>query len=97
MFGILSSALNAFLGFIFKTVIIKFVVFFTLFFVVQELTAVLVSNLLPSGDGGLTGALGGLSSGMWYFLDLMAFSVGFPMVLSAWVTGFIIRRLPVIG
>lgn len=97
MFGILMSAFNSVLGFVFRVVIIKFIVFFALFYVVHGLTSVMVSHLLPSGDAGLSGAFGGLTSGMWYFLDLMAFSVGFPMVLSAWVTGFIIRRLPVIG
>lgn len=35
MFGILISALNTLLGFVFRSLIIKFVVFFALYFVVQ--------------------------------------------------------------
>ncbi|CAM7001005.1 hypothetical protein ESCOCP330B_10365 [Escherichia coli] len=46
MFGILISALNTLLGFVFRSLIIKFVVFFALYFVVQGFVEIL----------GLTGA-----------------------------------------
>jgi hypothetical protein len=45
----------------------------------------------------LTSALTSIPSSVWYFLDLMNFSMGVSMVLSAYVTRFIIRRIPVIG
>jgi hypothetical protein len=34
---------------------------------------------------------------VWYFLDLFNVTAGIPLLLSAWVTRFIIRRMPVIG
>lgn len=95
MFGILISAFNAVLGWVFKSVIVKFAVFFGLYFVTVEFTQILVT-LLP-GTAGITSAMGGLTAGTWYFLDLFAFSQGLPMVLSAVATRFIIRRIPVIG
>jgi hypothetical protein len=36
-------------------------------------------------------------SAAWYFLDLFAFSTGLPIIISAFLTRFLIRRLPVIG
>lgn len=43
MFGILISALNTLLGFVFRSLIIKFFVFFALYFVVQGLLKSLLS------------------------------------------------------
>lgn len=97
MFAILSSAFNVVLGFVFRSIIVKFVAFFALFFITTEFIHVLTgSGLLPSASS-LTGVFGGIPSGIWYFLDLFNFSMGFSTVLSAFVARFIIRRLPVIG
>ncbi|ECZ1834946.1 DUF2523 domain-containing protein [Salmonella enterica] len=49
MFGILISALNTLLGFVFRSLIIKFVVFFALYFVVQGFVEILV-ELLPDSS-----------------------------------------------
>lgn len=95
MFGILLSALNSVLGWAFRAVIIKFVVFTALYLVVHELVAVMVS-WLPSGAS-LTSAFAGIGASTWYFLDLFAVSVGVPLLISAYLTRFIIRRIPVIG
>lgn len=99
LFGILLSALNSSMKFMVRSIIAKFFVFFALFFVVHGFTQVLLSQLMPalmSGDA-LSGAFSEVSEGMWYFLDLFAFSIGFPMVLSAYCVRFIIRRVPLIG
>lgn len=95
MYAILLSAANALLGFVFRSVVVKFVLFFGLFFVTTEFISVL-TPLLPDGNA-LSGALGGIPSGVWYFLDLFNVSAGIPILLSAWVTRFIIRRIPLIG
>lgn len=97
MFGIFLSALNTVLGFVFKSAIVKFVVFFALFFVVEGFVSVLVaSGILPSAQA-LSSSLSGIPGGVWYFLDLFGFSAGFPIVLSAFAARFIIRRIPFIG
>lgn len=95
MWGILLAAVNTALGFVFRTVALKFVVFGVLFFVVTEFIELLVP-LLPSASA-LSGALGGIPSAVWYFLEMFNFAAGFQIVMSAYVTRFIIRRIPVIG
>lgn len=95
MFGILVSALNTALAFIFRSLLVKFVVFFALWFVTTEFVSVL-SPMLPN-SAALSASLGGIPAGVWYFLDLFNISAGIPALLSAFVTRFIIRRLPVIG
>ena len=95
MFGIVLSAFNAALGWVFRSVLVKFVLYFALYFVTVEFTQVLIT-LLPSASS-LTNAFSGITASVWYFLDLFAFSQGLPLVLSAVVTRFIIRRIPLIG
>ena len=95
MYGLLLSAANGLLGFVFRSIIVKFVLYFALFFVVTEFIQV-ISPLLPTATG-LSNSLGGLPSGVWYFLDLFNVSYGIPTVVSAMTTRFLIRRLPVIG
>lgn len=95
MFGILVSAANTALAFFVRSIVAKFFVFFALFFITTEFLGVLVDRL-PNGSA-MNGALSGIPSGMWYFLDLIHFDVGLPAVLSAFVLRFMIRRIPVIG
>ena len=95
MWGLLLSAVNALLGFVFRSAVVKFVVFFALYFVVTEFVG-LLTPLLPDASG-IGGALGGIPATVWYFLDLFNVSAGIPIVLSAYVTRFVIRRIPVIG
>jgi len=95
MYGILLSAFNAVLGWLVRTVLIKFVLFVALYLVTTQFVGV-IASWLPTGDG-LTTAFGGISAATWYFLDLFALSAGLPAVISAYLTRFIIRRLPVIG
>ena len=100
LFGILLSALQSVLGFVLRSVIIKFVLFYALYFVVREFVPVLINYGLFSVTGkatALTSALTSIPASVWYFLDLMNFSMGVSTVLAAYVTRFIIRRIPLIG
>lgn len=97
MFGIVLSALNVIVGFVLRSIVVKFVVYFALYFISTEFIGVLQRiGLFPSASA-LAGALGGIGSDVWYFLDLFAFSYGVPALLSAYVSRFIIRRIPLIG
>jgi hypothetical protein len=95
MFGIFLSALNTVLGFVFRQIVVKFVVLFALYFVVQAFVSTL-GSFLPN-PANLSSALGSISSGMWWFLDIFAFSQGAPLVVTAMVYRFLIRRIPIIG
>lgn len=95
MFGILVSAFNFILGWVVRSVLVKFVLFFGLYFVTNEFLQV-ISSLLPNASS-LNGALSGISGSTAYFLDVFALQTGLSLVVSAYVTRFVIRRIPVIG
>ncbi|EAW1199043.1 DUF2523 domain-containing protein [Salmonella enterica subsp. enterica] len=95
MFGIILSALNTLLGFVFRSLVIKFVVFFALYFIVQGFIEILI-ELLPESSN-LSSLFASLSDGFWYFINLSKLPEGISMIVSAMATRFIIRRIPVIG
>lgn len=95
MFGILLSAFNATLAWLIRSVLVKFFVFFALYFVTTEFISV-ITSLLPNGSA-VTGAMGSVTNATWYFLDVFNVPTGISMVVAAYATRFIIRRIPVIG
>lgn len=97
MYAILVSAIMTMLGFVVRSILVKFVVFFALWFITTEFINVMQSAGIFPNANVLNMALGNLSPGLWYFLNLFAFHIGIPMLISASVTRFIIRRIPVIG
>lgn len=96
MYAILLSAVWSALTFVVRSVLVKFALFFGLYFVTTEFIPIL-SHLLPTGDGGIASAFSAIPSSVWYFLDLLEVRVGVPAVVSAYATRFIIRRMPLIG
>lgn len=97
IFTAVLSAINLALGFIFKSIIVKFVFYFALFFIATESIDYLSNaNILPNGSS-ITSALSSLSPTVWWALDLVAFDVVFPMILGAYVTRMLITMIPVIG
>lgn len=95
MYAIFYSALMTGLTWFLKTIVIKFVLFAGLYFIVHEFIG-FIADKLPSFSG-LNDVFNGIPAGLWYFLDLMQFSSGFSMVLSAYLLRFMIRRIPFIG
>lgn len=95
MFGRVLSALFSFAAWFAKSAMVKFVVYFALFFITTEFIQLIVP-LLP-GAAGLTSAFAAQAPGVWYILDIFKISFGISACLSAFVTRFIIRRIPVIG
>lgn len=83
---------------IFREVVIKFVIFAALFAVVAFLVPKAIGYLGGFiGTSGLSAVFGAIPSGVWYFLDMFQLDYGLPLVISASVARFLIRRLPVIG
>lgn len=83
---------------ILREVIVKFIVFTAIFAMVAFLVPKAVDFLTPwLTTGGLSAAFSGLSPSTWFFLDFFQIGFGVPMVIAAYVTRFLIRRLPVIG
>lgn len=81
-----------------REVIVKFVVLSALFAVMAFLIPKVIDLVLPwVGGSSLTAAFAGIPSGVWYFLDFFQLGYGVPLILSAYVTRFLIRRLPFVG
>lgn len=84
--------------FLLRDVIVKFFVFTAVFALVAVLVPIAIGYLTPYlGTGGLTSAFTGLGSGVWFFVDFMNLGYGLPLLISAAIARFLIRRLPVIG
>jgi Protein of unknown function (DUF2523) len=95
MYGIFLSALNVVLGFVFKKLIVQFIILFAIYFTIQAFVTVL-SGFIPKPSD-ISGGLAGIAAGSWYFMDLFAFSQGASLVVAALVSRFLIRRIPLIG
>lgn len=95
MFGIVVSAFNVVLGFVLRSVILKWGVLFCIFFVVQALSSFVI-GLLPSVSG-IGGMLGGVGSDVAYWLTPFRIDFGISGVVSSFGVRFLIRRIPIIG
>lgn len=78
-----------------RSVLVKFLIMFALFFVMSEFIPVLV-KLLPVGTN-LNELFNLLPDSVWYFLNYFKVPTGITLVISALLTRFLIRRIPVIG
>lgn len=95
MFCIMTSVLYGVLGFLLRSVIVKFTVFFALYFIVQEFVPLIldmVNRQLP-----LLALISSIPDSLKYFFSVFKVIDGINIILSAFVTRFIIRRIPVIG
>ena len=84
--------------FILRDVIVKFLALSAIFAVVVFLVPVASSFLVSFiSDTALTTAFSIVSPGVWWVLDMFRLDFGVPLLISALVSRFLIRRLPVIG
>ncbi|MCI1042236.1 DUF2523 family protein [Caballeronia zhejiangensis] len=97
MYAVLLSAGWSLLSWLLRSVLIKFVVYFALFFFVSEAVQYLQSSSVLPDASVLSNAFGGIGQDVWYFLDLCSFSYGAQVILAAFAARFVIRRLPLIG
>lgn len=85
-------------AFMLREVVAKFVIFAGVFGLVAILVPVAIGYILPwLGASSLSSAFSSVSPGVWFFLDFFQLSFGLPLLVSAWITRFIVRRLPVVG
>lgn len=97
IFNAVASGIWSIVSWIFRTVVIKFVVLTVLATVVTELMSYVMGKFDFSPISSLQSTLGGIPSGVLFFLGLFRFDVGLPLMFGAMLTKFLIRRLPVIG
>lgn len=78
--------------------VLRFVFLTGLFGVMALLMPILIGYVAPFVlPISLTGAFQNQSAAVWFFVDFFSLGYGLPLMISAFVTRFLIRRLPVIG
>lgn len=92
---LLIAALTSIMGFIFRQIIVKFVLFTAIFLLLTQL-APLLTQYLPNGSN-IPALFNGLPASVLWLLNIAAFDVTFPMIIVAYFTRFFIRRIPFIG
>lgn len=97
MFAIFFSAINSALGWIFRGVVIKFVILSAIYYVVVFIAEQVLGQLDISPVQGLENSFNSLGPSILYFMGVFRLDVGIPLILGAMLTAFIIRRLPIIG
>lgn len=95
MYGILVSALNFILSYVFSKSVINYLLLTAFYIVTVWLIGELITYL-PSTSI-LNSMFSKISPTVWYFLNLCAIPQGITMYISAYATRFAIRRIPVIG
>lgn len=86
------------LTWLFNSVILKAIVLFVVYAVVSSMSGYMFNILAGSvSTTSIQNSISYLPSGVIYFLALFRFDYGLPLILTAFIGRFIIRRLPVIG
>ncbi len=97
MYPILMSAVWSAFSWLLRSVLVKFVVYFALYFFVTEAVQYLQSKSFLPSVSTLSSAFGGIGADVWYFLDLCSFTYGAQVIIAAFAARFIVRRIPIIG
>jgi Protein of unknown function (DUF2523) len=97
MYGIVLSALYSLFTFLLRSVLVKFILFFALFFISSEFISFITGCGCIPGSSSISTALNNVPSSVWYFLSLFSFAQGFTAVLCALAVRFLIRRIPFFG
>lgn len=86
------------LSWLVKGAVVKAVAASAIFGLVAVLVPFVTNLILPYiSTTFLNDAFANTSSGVWFFLDLARLDYGMPLLISAAVTRFLIRRIPIIG
>ena len=97
MWGLLISGFNFLLGWIFRGVVVKFIILSVLYYVVTWVAEAVLGQLDISPLTGLQSVLNGLPAGILWMCGVFRLDVGLPLILGAMLTKFLIRRIPFIG
>ncbi|QLB14723.1 hypothetical protein A6B39_04280 [Mannheimia granulomatis] len=91
----LAKSFSGILSFLLNTIVVKFFVFAMIFLVISEVVPVLFDVFLPEAD--LQQYFDGIPSEALFFLSAFKIDSGVQMILSAYLTRFMIRRIPFVG
>ena len=88
---------QAALTFLIKEILLKFLVLTALMAVFALLMPMVFIKLMPFLGLDLSGAFSSVPATVWFFADAVQLGYGIPLMISAYVARFLIRRLPVVG
>jgi hypothetical protein len=92
------AVLTAALGWLIRAVVVKAVVLAAVLALLVIVVPMAVTQLTPLiSTSTLTTVWGAIPPGVWYGVDYLRLDMGVPLVISAWVARFLIRRIPMIG
>ncbi len=92
MLSLLFYALN----WVVRAVMFKAVLYIALWYFTTEACQYLLTKIEFGGEG-FQGALSNVNQYVVYFLVALKLDAGLPLIISAMMTRFAIRRLPIIG
>jgi hypothetical protein len=94
----LAPLLWSLISWLFRSVIIQFVVMSVVLVVVSQLMPLVMGYVAGFFNAsGFNGLFAAITPGTWYFLDMFALDIGLPVIISAYVSRFLIRRIPFLG
>ncbi|OOF56091.1 hypothetical protein BKK56_03650 [Rodentibacter genomosp. 2] len=97
LISFLSKTFTGVLGWLFNVVVIKFVMFGLIFLALTEVVPLLIQVFLPEDAKNISSLLSSVPSQVAYFLSMFKLDLGIKSVVSAYVTRFLIRRIPFVG
>lgn len=94
----LPALIQAFAAWLLRPAVLSFVGGTIIYGLLTLLLPYIISYISPFlSTNGLTSAFTAQGSGVWYFLDFFDIGFGLPLMISAWVARFLVRRLPIVG
>lgn len=83
---------------LFRVVIVKFLLMSAVWLLITEFMPFIFELLSVFIDtSALSSSFSSIPAGVWFFLDFFALDIGLPLLISAHVSRFLIRRIPGIG
>lgn len=92
MWAILLAAVNTAIAFVFRAVVIKFVLFTSVYLFISEVVPLIISHLPSAGN--ISELFSRLPSGVLWLLNVFSVDIFLPVIVSAMFTRFFIRRIP---
>lgn len=94
----MGGLLTTLVGWLLRGVVLKFIALAVITSLILVLWPIIKELVGPYVNfAGINAALGGLPSGVWYFLSMFRVDLGLPLVVGAHVARFIVRRIPGVG
>ncbi len=86
------------LQWVFRTIVIKFIVLSFVLVIVMLFLPLIAGYIAQFANvQNINTVIVGIPGGVWWWLEIFAIDYGLPLMISASVAAFVIRRLPVIG